>query len=174
MIRGFFWTLIFLPFIEIYLLFKIHHEIGFANMILLLIASGFLGAHFIRKQGRTFLTQIQKSQTTGQPPDDIMIKGLFTFLGGVLLVVPGVFSDVIGLSLIFPPTQALWKRYWKSRIQAGIAGGAFHVYTQSRSPFENIRRQSYPRQTQRHTPFPQSPSEEVIDIEVKKSETFES
>ncbi len=173
MFMRLFFILTLIPFIEIYLLLKIKDEIGFSNTLLLIFVTGFLGAYLLRQQGRSILLEIQKSQTSGQPPDDLMIKGLLTFIGGVLLITPGVLTDALGLSFIFYPTQMLWKHFLKKSFIAGIARGNIHVYSPTSHPF-GVHRPGGPSR-QRGVPpsFEGAPSEQVIDVTPKKSETFD-
>jgi UPF0716 family protein affecting phage T7 exclusion len=46
-----------------------------------------------------------------------MLEGLLVFAGGVLLITPGVLSDLLGIALVFPPTRALILLAVKRRFQ---------------------------------------------------------
>jgi UPF0716 protein FxsA len=156
----FFLTLI--PFLEIYFLIRLSHSIGWGNTLIIIFLTGLIGAALLRKQGHEILMQIQVSAGQNQLPSDALAKGLFTFIGGLLLLTPGIITDFIGLSLIFPLTQALWKKYFMLQWQNGIKAGKVKVYTpfdpssvykpqNSRSAFDN----------------------EVIDIKASQSQTFD-
>ncbi len=170
-----FFRLLFLltvvPFVELYFLIRLSDSIGFGNTILIVLATGFLGAWMLRQQGHSILLEIQQRGAQGQLPSDAIAKGFFTFIGGVLLLTPGILTDAVGLSLIFPLTQVIWKKFFLSQWEQGIQSGNVHIYTnrgfrtppqsEQYDPFEELRRRQ------------QSQDPKVIDIEVQSSTTIE-
>jgi UPF0716 protein FxsA len=65
----------------------------------------------------------------GKMPADSMIDAFLVLLAGVLFVLPGVLTDVVGIVLLFPPSRQLVKRgvaAWFKRnveIHVGQIGG---------------------------------------------------
>ncbi|SPZ21114.1 Suppressor of F exclusion of phage T7 [Providencia rettgeri] len=51
--------------------------------------------------------QIQQKLASGESPAAEMIKSVALVLAGFLLIVPGFFTDFIGLLLLLPPIQKL-------------------------------------------------------------------
>jgi UPF0716 protein FxsA len=47
----------------------------------------------------------QASLAEGKPPEHGIIDGMLVLLGGVLLLLPGILSDVIGLGLFIGPLR---------------------------------------------------------------------
>jgi len=134
----------FIPFIEIYFLIRLNRSIGFGNTILVVLVTGVIGAWLLRKQGHSILQEIQKNSQQNQLPSEAISKGFFTFIGGLLLLTPGILTDAIGLSLIFPVTQSLWKKYFMLKWQQGIKKGNIHFHSsqnfgqpQGPNPFNN-------------------------------------
>lgn len=163
---GLFLLLVFIPFIEIYLLLSVKESIGWSNTILLIIFTGLLGATLLKRQGHSILMDLQKNSQQGALPTDAIVKGLFTFVGGLMLLTPGILTDFLGFSLILPGTQALWKRSFLKAFEKGVASGNIHVYSnmgQQRPPGPN------PFENPIQRPRKMDPS--VIDIEASKSET---
>lgn len=155
------------PVAEIYILIKLSDEIGWDGTLLFVIITGILGAQLLRRQGASILMEIQKKSGQGHLPSEALIKGFFTFIGGLLLLTPGVLTDVLGLSLIFPPTQILWKAYFNRAWQSGVASGSVQVFTSQGRP----RQQSSWSDSQKAgKPSPRFDSE-VIDVEVVSSKT---
>jgi len=158
-------VLTFIPFLEIYFLIQINDSIGFPNTILLIMITGVLGAWLLRKQGHSILMEIQKNTQQNQMPSDAISKGFFIFIGGLLLLTPGILTDVIGLSLIFPLTQILWKKFFVGQWQQGIQSGSVQFYSsqnfgdQGPNPFEQQTRSSLEIDA------------DVIDVTAKDSQT---
>ncbi len=98
------------PAIEIYLLIQVGAGIGAMNTLLLIVATGVVGAHYARLQGFQVLRRLQDSLASGHPPANEILDGALLLLGGALLVTPGLLTDAAGLSLVFPPTREWWKR----------------------------------------------------------------
>ncbi|MHB8490823.1 MAG: FxsA family protein, partial [Solirubrobacteraceae bacterium] len=77
-----------------------------------------LGAALLRIQGRSAIRRVSLAVSEHRTPARAAIDGALGFLGGVLLVVPGFLTDVLGGLLVLPPTKALARR-WLSRRYAG-------------------------------------------------------
>lgn len=155
--------LTFIPLAEIYFLLKISGVIGGMNTLILIFITGFMGAWLLRHQGHSILVDLQKSHRRHQLPSEAITRGLFTFIGGLLLLTPGVLTDLLGLSFILPFTQVLWKKYFIKIWQRGRAGGHIRFYS-------NIYRGGGRSSSERKTPD-QFTDPDVIDVEAQKSQT---
>jgi UPF0716 protein FxsA len=113
------------PTAELYLLFEIGDRIGGAETILLVIVTGILGARMAQREGLNVIRQIQEDSVNGVPPADKLVEGVLILVGGVLLITPGVMTDIAGLSMIFPLTR---------RLLAGTAKGIL----KNRMTFEGV------------------------------------
>ena len=117
------------PTAELYLLLEIADRIGGLETIYLVIITGIVGAHLAKREGLGVLHQIQEAAANGESPADKLVEGLMVLIGGILLVTPGVMTDVFGLSLIVPFTRRLlvsgFRRGLKERFQfEGVHIGA--------------------------------------------------
>jgi UPF0716 protein FxsA len=103
------WFLIFVlwPLAELFVIVKISEAIGFIWMLLLLIISWPVGSRILRSQGRVAWRQFVDAVQAGRPPANEVLNGALVLSGGLLLMVPGFITDVIGLLLLLPPTRAL-------------------------------------------------------------------
>src|SRR5688500_8197854 len=52
----------------------------------------------------------RQQMASGVMPTREMTDGLLLAVAAVLLIIPGVITDVLGLALLFPPTRALLRR----------------------------------------------------------------
>ena len=111
------------PLLELALLIELGGIIGVTNTIAIVIITGFIGAALARSQGFGILNRIQAEMAQGQLPGDSMVDGLLVFAGGLLLLTPGLLTDVLGFSLLIPASRSFLKtyliRYFKSKIQNG-------------------------------------------------------
>ncbi|MER7177002.1 FxsA family membrane protein [Streptomyces mesophilus] len=112
--------------LEIWLLMQVASATSGFVVFLLLLAGVVLGAVVIKRAGRRAfrnltetLQQAQTAAAAGEPvtaPQGQQSRGNgLTMLGGLLLIMPGLLSDVIGLVCLLPPVRkAVAKRAEKS------------------------------------------------------------
>ena len=77
---------------------------------MLLLFSAVFGAYLAKLQGKATLIRVQQALAEGRVPTAEMIDGLMIFLGGILFIIPGFISDVLGLFFLFPVTR--WCAKW--------------------------------------------------------------
>ena len=111
------------PLVELFILIKIGGHIGALNTILLVIVTALLGAMLVRMEGLRTLRQIQSSLAQGQLPAEELIDGVLIFAGGILLVIPGVLTDLCALILLIPYTRMHFKRWLRRRFDRMVASG---------------------------------------------------
>ena len=111
------------PLAELYILIKIGSHIGGFNTKLLVLMTTVLGALLARLQGLRTLRQIQLSLSQGQIPAEELIDGVLILFGGILLVMPGVLTDLFALVLLLPFTRTYFKRWLRRRFDRMMASG---------------------------------------------------
>lgn len=116
------------PLAELYILIKIGSHIGGFNTIVLVIMTAVLGAWLARLQGLRTLQQIQLSLSQGQLPAEELIDGVLILAGGILLLTPGVLTDLFALVLLFPYTRTYFKRWLRRRFDHRLASGNVRLH----------------------------------------------
>jgi UPF0716 protein FxsA len=96
-----------LPLIEIALFILVGQTIGLVPTLLAVLASAVAGMLVLRWQGMGVLRQMQMRFQRGELPARQMGDAVLIGLAGVLLLLPGYFTDLIGLVLLLPWTRAL-------------------------------------------------------------------
>ncbi|MEU9074475.1 FxsA family membrane protein [Kitasatospora sp. NPDC004745] len=94
--------------LEIWLLVQVGSWLGGFVVLLLLVAGALIGGSLIKRAGLKALSaaiEQSKDPKSQQPQTGTSM----TVLAGVLLIVPGFLSDALALTLLFPPTRALWR-----------------------------------------------------------------
>lgn len=97
------------PLAEVFVAVKVAEAIGVVYMILLLIAGWPLGSWALRAQGGAAWRRLTIAVAEGRPPAREVLDGALVLAGGVLLLVPGFITDVLGIFLLLPPTRALMR-----------------------------------------------------------------
>ena len=96
--------LLILPVLDLALM---GHLMGFWPTILLVMGTAFLGVICIRHQGMAALARGRAKFAAGQLPAAEMTAGLFLALAGLLLIHPGVTTDMLGLLCLMPGVRHL-------------------------------------------------------------------
>jgi len=94
-----------LAYIEISLFIKVAAVIGVALTLLLVVFTSCVGVSLVRNQGMKTFRQLQQKLAAGESPAREMVKSVSLVLAGFLLLVPGFFTDFLGLLLLLPPVQ---------------------------------------------------------------------
>lgn len=95
-----------IPLIELALLIKVGQWIGPIPTILLVIVTGILGASLARWQGFLVYNRIQQELNAGRMPTRDMVDGLLILVGGIVLLTPGLLTDLCGFALLLPPVRS--------------------------------------------------------------------
>jgi len=103
------------PFIEIYLLIKIGAQVGAFNTILIVILTGLLGASLARLEGLKTMTKVRDSLNRGDLPAEEMLDAMLIFVAGVVLLTPGLITDLAGLALLVPKARYWFKRWLRKK-----------------------------------------------------------
>ncbi len=111
------------PFLELYLLIGIGRQVGVLPTLGMVLLTGLLGAWLAKREGRRVLRTWRAATAQGRLPEDGILSGALVLVGGVLLVTPGVITDVVGFLLLIPPTRrfiaARLRRVLERQLQAG-------------------------------------------------------
>ncbi len=105
-----------LPFIELYLLLWVAQVLGAWNAFSLIMIAGIIGIMLVRWTGVLMHKKFISDMRKGIIPAESMFDAFIIFLCGVLLVIPGFITDIIGLALLIPFFRNLLKHWIKGRM----------------------------------------------------------
>ena len=94
--------LIFIPLIEIYFMIKIGTFIGAFNTIMATLLTAAVGLYFVRLQGISTLYSAANTIRNNQEPLREVFNGFCLAIAAILLIIPGFFTDAIGVLLLIP------------------------------------------------------------------------
>ena len=121
------------PIIELALLIKVGTIIGVSNTIAFVLLTGVAGAMLIRVQGFQIIQRIDSELSQGIVPSDALLDGFFVFCGGVLLITPGILTDIAGFLFIIPASRQLIKFWIVQKIRKTFREGRTIRITSYRS-----------------------------------------
>ena len=107
MFRVLFLLFVTVPLIEIYFLIQVGQEIGALSTVLLCILTAALGAILLRIQGMLTLMNAREKLRRGELPADNLLEGLILLIAGVLLLTPGLVTDLVGFLCLGPSLRSL-------------------------------------------------------------------
>ncbi|MBP2169472.1 UPF0716 protein FxsA [Erwinia toletana] len=94
-----------LAWIEISLFIQVAHVMGVLLTMLLVVFTSCIGVSLVKNQGVKNFMLMQQKMAAGESPAAEMIKSVSLIIAGFLLLLPGFFTDFIGLLLLLPPVQ---------------------------------------------------------------------
>ncbi|MEC8420442.1 MAG: FxsA family protein [Verrucomicrobiota bacterium] len=111
---------VFLPMIELYLLIMLGARIGPMPTIGLIVLTGVIGASLARQQGISTLAKIQNELKQGRAPTQELVEGAMIVVGGLVLLTPGILTDLFGFSMMIPGIRRSLARQFKVRMPQGF------------------------------------------------------
>jgi len=107
-----------LPILEVYILYKIAGATSVWVALGIVVGTGFVGGMAAKIQGMGALRRLARGIALGESPTDAIIDGVIIVIAGVLLITPGVVTDLVGICLLLPPIRRGVGHYAKRRFMA--------------------------------------------------------
>lgn len=124
---------IVIPFVELIIIVEIGKRTGFWPTLALIVVPGLLGAAMARSQGTAVFSEIKREIARGRLPGVKVIDGILIFGGGLLLLTPGIITDILGLTVLFPGARKFYRDLILYRAWRMITGRSLRFYL--RKPF---------------------------------------
>ena len=105
--NPFFLLFIGIPALEIFLLIKIGGKIGALSTVALIFLTAIIGIYFAKLQGILTLKSGMLHLYQNKIPFYEIISGASIAIAALLLIIPGFFTDFIGLLLLIPFTRKI-------------------------------------------------------------------
>ena len=93
------------PFVELMILLRLAEWLRWHGTIALVVFTGMLGAWLARREGLKAITKIQADLAAGVAPAVAVVDGLLILVAGIVLVTPGILTDLCGFALLIPPIR---------------------------------------------------------------------
>ncbi|WP_169087025.1 FxsA family protein [Paenibacillus sp. PL91] len=118
---------IIVPIVELLGIFQVGSWIGGWNTFFILVLMGLAGAYLARAEGRKVWGEAQRQMQAGQIPGQSLLDGLCVLAGGLLLLMPGFVSDIIGITLLIPTTRSFYRQIMLHWIEKRLRNGNFKI-----------------------------------------------
>lgn len=105
------------PLIEIGLFIQVGGAIGLWPTLGIVILTAIAGTYLVRSQGMAVLSQLQSSMSELKDPTEPLAHGAMILFSGALLLTPGFFTDVVGLSFMIPGVRRTVFRFVRDRVK---------------------------------------------------------
>src|SRR5690554_6384251 len=111
--------------LDFVILFSVGSQIGLLTTLLLVLATGFIGLHLIRREGAATFARARERLERGEVPSGELLTGAALIFGGALLMAPGFVSDALGFLCLIPDSRRL---LGKLLTVLGLRMGSVHVH----------------------------------------------
>ncbi len=110
--------------LETYLLYLFGAHLGAGWTLGLIVLTAFLGAFLTKREGLKIWNAWKEALSVGQIPEEGIVSGVLVLVGAVLLVTPGVLTDVTGIALLVPPSRRFIGKFVSRYLKKKFEGGA--------------------------------------------------
>lgn len=117
-----------IPVVELMVLFQLHELIGWGRTIIVVVATGLVGASLVKKQGTQVLFEIQRQLAKGMMPADRILDGIMILIAGAFLITPGVLTDTTGFLLLIPLVRTAIRRVAERVLERKLRNGSIDIH----------------------------------------------
>lgn len=97
--------LVAVPIFEVWLLLQVADQIGALPTLGILVAEAVLGGWLMRREGGRAWTALTEAFATGKVPSGELADAALVLVGGLLLMLPGFATDIVGFLFLLPMTR---------------------------------------------------------------------
>lgn len=154
------------PFAEIFLLVELAHRYGWWLLVYLVVI-GCLGLQLIRGEKLLMSAKMMQSLSAGGNPVKTMLGSARNMVAGVLLIIPGVITDMIAVILLLIP-------FGKPNASSNFQNHATNTQydgTYNSNPSNSNPSNSNPNNPSPNKPSPRAANDDVIEgefVEIKE------
>lgn len=122
-----------IPIFEVYVLVQVGERIGVLWTVLILVVEAIVGGWLMRREGARTWRALDGAFRGGRVPTGELADAALVLVGGVLLLLPGFVTDVLGLFFLIPFTRPFARKvvafFLARRLsRAGVVPGVHSPY----------------------------------------------
>jgi UPF0716 protein FxsA len=115
------------PAIELWLLIEIGQVIGGWETVAWVVLMGALGAWLGKRAGFQVLRELFAAVQEGRSPANQLVEAGLVLGAAILLITPGVLTDIVGTAIFLPPVRRWLAPRVKDRLLAWMVGRGVQV-----------------------------------------------
>lgn len=116
------------PLLELIVLIEVGKLLGTLATVGLIFITGVIGVFLAKTQGFFVVRNIQLALSRGEMPGSQLLDGLFVLAGGLVLLTPGLLTDIFGFACLIPVTRSFLKGVLLNRIKHWHRTGKVQVF----------------------------------------------
>lgn len=120
-------AIIVIPAVELWGIIAMGRWIGGWQTFGLIVLTSAIGVFLVQSEGRRVLQEARAMMAAGQIPGIKLLDGLCIAAGGILLVLPGFITDIVGFTLAFPLTRPFYRKKLLGWIEYKLRSGSLVV-----------------------------------------------
>jgi UPF0716 protein FxsA len=102
--------LIAIPIVEVWLLVQVGQQLGPLPTVLILVVEAIIGVLLMRHEGSRAWKALNDALTSGKVPTGELADAALILVGGVLLLLPGFLTDIIGFLFLLRWTRPIARK----------------------------------------------------------------
>ncbi len=110
--------------LELLILITLGRSFGATSVLSVILIAGAIGVILLRERGMRAVRAIQNDLNHQRTPNESLVGAGLFFLGCVLLILPGILSDLLGFVLIVPFTRKRLAHFFLKRLTRHIQAHA--------------------------------------------------
>lgn len=111
---------IFIAVVEIYFFILVGEAIGVWPTLALVVLSAIIGIQLLQNRSVKAIQQARNMAENGQLPTEPLIRGILSIISGFLLLLPGFFTDILGLILLLKLPKNILIAWLESRMRVHV------------------------------------------------------
>jgi UPF0716 protein FxsA len=119
-VRSLLLLFVVVPLVELYLLVGLSSAIGFWQTVAITLVTGLTGGALAKREGLRVFREWNRALAELRPPAEGVLDGVLVFVGGALLITPGVITDAVGILCLLPPSRRMLSAAIRARLDARI------------------------------------------------------
>ncbi|MBZ0121762.1 MAG: FxsA family protein, partial [Sandaracinaceae bacterium] len=123
------------PLLELLLMLVLGKYAGLWPTVGLVFVTAIVGAILGKREGLRVWRAWREALAQGRMPEEGILGGVLVLVGSVLLVTPGVLTDVTGVLLLIPSTRRVIARHVRKRLEKHFAQSASHTASRGGASF---------------------------------------
>ena len=106
--------------VELVLLLKLADATSWWVSVAMIVIPGLAGAWLLKREGAKAFRAVAEAMSLQREPTGAIIDGVLVLVASILLITPGVLTDLTGLALLIPAVRAVARETIRRRVRAAV------------------------------------------------------